>query len=328
MRVLPDSLSAALMARVTQRVRGDLDRSAMEAVTGERQDVNRAVNGQLGQVHRLRRTLDDAQSVSARLAVSQTRFATASSALTAMRESTQALGLEAASAAVAGGAAGVDAFAATAREMVKAVASHLNARTGGRSLFAGAGADGPALAPGEAILDQLDALGAGAVTAADRSAAISAFFAPGGGFDAAYQGAAERAAEAPLPDGSALPGLPKADDPAFRALFEGLALIAAAGEVPEHQATDLATRGADALRRAGEGIVVLEASIGVASERVTAAEARQADEVRTSGEMLARLTGRDSFEAASETQQLESRLEAAYALTARLSRLTLTSFLR
>ena len=328
MRVLPDTLSAALMARVTQRVRGDLDRSAMEAVTGERQDTTRAVNGQLGQVHRLRRTLDEAQGVSARLAVSQGRYTTAAATLAAMRTSTEGLGLEALNAAVAGGATGVGAFAETARETIKGVASQLNTRVGGRSLFAGAAADGRAVAPGEAILADLDALGANLATAAARAAAIDAYFAPGGGFDAAYQGAGTAAGEAPLPDGSRLPGLPRADDEAVRTLLKGLALIAAAGQAPESEAVSLASLGADALREGSEGLTVWEARLGAASERIVAAEARQADDIRVTGETLARLTGRDTFEAASEVQQFESRLEAAYALTARLSRLTLTSFLR
>ena len=327
MRVLPDTLSAALMARVTRAVRGDLDRSAMEAITGERRDVTRAVNGQLGQVHRLRRTMDEAQAVGARLAVAQSRMTTAAAALSAMRTSTEGLGLEALNAAVAGGATGVGAFAETARETLKGVASQLNTRFDGRSLFAGAAADGPAVAPGEAILAELDTLGAG-LSAAGRGAAIEAYFAPGGGYDAAYRGASTDAGEAALPDGGALPGLPRADDEAVRTLLKGLALIAAAGDVPETQAVALASRGAEALRAAGEGLTVWEARLGHASERIAAAEARWADEVRVTGETLARLTGRDGFEAASEVQQLESRLEAAYALTARLSRLTLTSFLR
>ena len=59
----------------------------------------------------------------------------------------------------------------------------LNTQVAGQSLFAGTATDGAALAPADAILADLDALAAGAATAADAIAAIEAYFAaPAGAF--------------------------------------------------------------------------------------------------------------------------------------------------
>ena len=327
MQVLPDLLSSARMARVTSRLKADLDRSAMEAVTGERRDVTRAVNGQLGQVHRLRAQIAGAEASETRLAVAEGRHRTAGAALSALRTSTQNLGIEALNAAVAGGATGVDAFARRASAALADASGRLNSRFDGRALFAGAAADGQAI-DADALLSGIDAaLAAAAPTAAARIAALDAFFAPGGGFDAAYRGDAAPASEAPLPDGSALDPLPRGDEGAVRDLLRGLSLVAAAADLPQTDAVALARAGTGALRAAGEGLAAWEASVGLGLARIDAARGQAADDARVASGLLSNLTGRDAFEAASEAQDFETRLQAAYQITARLGRLSITDYL-
>ena len=328
MQVRPDLLSSAMMNRVTARLRDDLDRAGMEMVTGERRDVTRASNGQLGQVHRLRRQADEAAVLDTRLSVTAGRLDTAGAALSSLRRSVGAFGLEALSAAVAGGVAGVQAYAESGREALRGAVSTLSVRFDGRSLFAGAAGDGPALVTADALIADLQAALGGATTGPQRQAAVDAYFAPGGGFDGAYLGADDPAAEAPLPDGSRVADLPRANDPAVRDTLRGLALIAAAEGVPQNEAVRLAEAGAAALRAGGDALVAAEATIGLSRERVEAAREDAADAGRRAATLLSRLTGRDSYEAASEVQQLESRVQAAYEITARIGRLSLTSFLR
>ena len=65
----------------------------------------------------------------------------------------------------------------------------LNTQVAGQSLFAGVATDRPALAPADAILADLDALTAGAATAADAIAAIDAYFSkspPGAFYTSGY----------------------------------------------------------------------------------------------------------------------------------------------
>ena len=328
MQVRPDLLSSATMSRVTMRLRGDLDRASMEMVTGERRDVTRAAGGQLGQVHRLRREAEAVAVLDARLGVTAGRLDTASAALSSLRRSVGTLGLEAMNAAVAGGAAGLQAYARGAEETLRGAVSTLSVRFDGRSLFAGAAGDGPTLVSGDALVTAVRAVTAATGSAATREAAVNAYFAPGGGFDAAYLGSDDPASDAPLPDGSRLADLPRANDPAVRDVLRGLALIAASEGLPEAGAVRLAEAGAAALRAGSEGLVAAEAGIGLSLERVEAARTEASEASRRATSLLSRLTGRDSYEAASEVQQLESRVQAAYEITARIGRLSLTSFLR
>ncbi|MEM9422282.1 MAG: hypothetical protein AAF986_07245, partial [Pseudomonadota bacterium] len=57
-RALPDLLSTSLFSRVTADLRNNLDRSAIEAVTGRQSDLTAAAAGQNGQVHRAQMAID------------------------------------------------------------------------------------------------------------------------------------------------------------------------------------------------------------------------------------------------------------------------------
>ena len=328
-RVLPDLLSSSMFSRVTSQLRHDLDRAAMEAVTGERADVTAASNGQLGQVHRVRYAIETEDATATRLALVTGRYATAASALKGARESAGTLPLDALNAAVAGGASNLGSFADAAKEAMRGVFAALNTRFDERALFAGAASDAQALAPLDEVMQTLSMALAGAPTAADKAAVIEAYFGPGGGFEAdAYGGAAEDANGVELPDGAEVDPLPRADDAAFRNLMKGLATVAFSDTVEPGEAAGFTERGAGLVRAGTDGVTRMEARVGLGLNRTAAAGERAKDGARVAAEALDRVAGRDAFEAASETQSLETRLQAAYSLTSKLGRLSLTSFLR
>lgn len=324
----PDILSSARLADVTSRLRGDLDRAALEAVTGRRSDVTRAANGQLGQVHRAHRAVETSDAVRTRLALVTGRYAQGAAALRGVREATEGIGLEALTNATAGERSGVLASAGTARSTLGAVFSALNTRSGGRSLFAGAAAGQPALAPPAEVLAEVDALLTARPDAASKRAALSAYFAPGGGFDARYTGAGEDAAPVVLPSGLELPPFMRADTQGIRDLVQGLVVVAHAVELPPMEVAAWVRQGTDLIRAGRDALVGEEARLGLSLTRLGEAVAKEADAELVAARTLDRITGRDAFEAASETQGLETRLEAAYTLTSRLGRLSLTNYLR
>lgn len=324
----PDQLSSALFGRVTGRIRADLDRAALEAVTGRRADVTLAANGQNGQVARVMRLADAQEAASTRLALGTGRYEQAGAALRTIRATADAVRQTALTAADAGAGA-IAAAGQDARGALAGVLGALNTSFDGRALFAGASADGTAVAGADALLAGTAAAMAGAATPADKRAALDAYFAPGGGYETTvYSGADTDAAALKLPDGTTLPALPRADAEGVRDLLKGLAVLAHSSELPPMAMADWVRQGTDLIGGASEAVVAAEARIGSGLSRLEAAEAQLADERLNASRALDRLVGRDAYEAASETQDLETRLQAAYTLTSRLTRLSLTSYLR
>lgn len=223
---------------------------------------------------------------------------------------------------------------ADARLRLGAVLSALNTAIGGRTLFAGTATDGPAVVPAADMLAAVasDVALADATTAGEVGAVVDAWFAPGGGFEASgYVGSGDDLGRLALSDGERAAAPPRADDPSLRATLAALVKAALVSEgvlsgSPEEAARLLRDAGLGLIAADG-GLVELRVRIGSTEEQVLRARTELRSE-RDAAE-LARddLIGIDAFEAASELQAVELRLQAIYALTARLSRLSLTEYL-
>ena len=324
----PDQLSGALFARLTGRIRADLDRTALEAVTGRRSDTTLAAGGRNGQVARVMRLAEAGEAAATRLALGTGRYEQASAALRSIRASADAVRMGALTAADAGPRAIADTARAAAQALT-GVLGMLNVSFDGRRLFAGADASALVVASADALSAGAEAALSGAVTPEDKRAALDAYFGPGGGFETdVYRGGAEDAAVLRLPDGSPLSALPRGDGEGIRDLLEGLVMLANATELPPMAMADWVRQGADLIRGGAEAVTAEEARIGASLSRLDEAAGQLAEERLTAKAALDRIVGRDAFEAASETQALEQRLQAAYTVTSRLGRLSLTSYLR
>jgi flagellar hook-associated protein 3 FlgL len=210
----------------------------------------------------------------------------------------------------------------------------LNTRFGAASAFAGEAPDGPALADPAAMLADLRAGLAGALTNQDVIQAVDRWFDdPTGGF----------ATMGYLGDTGALPTrridedltvtLPaRADDPALRAVLKAQALAAVAtdpalGFTTQAQSALLIGAGTRALT-AAQGLADLAAAVGQIEERAVEATATQA--ARKSALTIIRndITTVDPYQTAARLTQVQTQLETQYALTARMQRLSLVEYLR
>ena len=328
-RALPDLLSSSLFSRVTSELKSDLERTAIEAVTGQRSDLVEASAGHTGQVHRAQMAIDQSQAIQTRLALVTGRYTQAAASFKSIRTATENVDINALQAATSGDKTGIDTSAQSARNALEAVFTALNTRFDGRSLFAGNAGSNAALGQVDALLAEVDAATAGAATPADELAAIDAYFAPGGGFETSiYQGGDQAAATVTLPDGYSLKAIETANDDSFRKLIQGLTIVAQSYKLPPQEIVDWISQGADLISAAQDELTVKEAALGESLNRLGEAVEQEKDALRLAGETLDRIIGRDTFEAASETQNLETRLQAAYSLSSRLSRLSLTNYIR
>ncbi len=218
----------------------------------------------------------------------------------------------------------------------------LNTQVGGRHIFSGVASDGPALKPPEDILTALRAAVAGATSAEEVAARVTAWFTPGdadeGFMEGAFDGSDTAKGPVSLSPGERIFMTVTAARPELRDLLSGLAMAALVGHAdadgnrvladqPSERAQLLAT---SAIKLAGApvGVTALAGELGDTEARIEAATTRNANE-RTALELaLNDLIAVDAYDAATRLEEARVRIESLFALTARLQRMTLTEFLR
>lgn len=226
----------------------------------------------------------------------------------------------------------LDAVAAEARRQFEAAVATLNTRFGDRSIFAGNATNAAAVIDSAAMLSAVEAAASGAVSAADVEAAVGAWFdAPAGYAASAYLGGA---ALSPwrIAQGEQASADITAMDPAVRDTLKGLAMAALldrgilAGQPEARQ--DLARRAGASLMTSQSGRVLLAARLGTVEAQIEGAAVSNAAEASSLEIARAGMIAADPYETASKLEQTQTQLETIYAITARMTRLSLMDFLR
>ncbi len=315
------------------RIRADLDRLSRELSTGLKQDVTAAVSGDFGALGSIEGAITRLQSLT--YAAKETTVQTTAAQ--------QVFGLIQQNMGELSGAlllnqgtsqpALVDAVATDARVRMESVVAALNTQTAGRSLFAGAATDRPALTDVTTMLDDLTAIAASQTSALGVATTIDTWFAPGGGFDTSgYLGSLASTSPVMVAEGELAALSITAASAEVRALLSAFAKAAIlergvlAGNPGERSV--LARSAGEAMLTAETGVVDLRTQIGAREEQIDRALARNQAELSAFEMSRNDLTSADPFRTATDLKSAEAQLEALYTLTARLSRLTLTEFLR
>ncbi|MEL6958425.1 MAG: flagellin [Pseudomonadota bacterium] len=220
-----------------------------------------------------------------------------------------------------------------ARSAFDGTIATLNTRFGDQSLFAGQFTDGASLASSDIIFAELNTTIAGLTNAADVSSAIDNWFASGGGFDTvAYSGDPNGFVSRTISTGEDLSLDVRADDQAFRdvlAAFAKAALATGPGtSLSTESAADLQQISSTDLLSSTTGLTALQARVGASEARVESITARLGSERTAMSIARNDLISADPFETASRLEKLQLQLETQFTLTARLSRLSLTEYLR
>lgn len=220
-----------------------------------------------------------------------------------------------------------------ARSALSGFTAALNQNVAGQALFAGTHVDRPALPGGDAILAAVEAATAGLGTADDIIAALEDFFMDdGGGFmTTLYQGGPPVPGGA-APSGAAQRALPTAGDPQVRQALMALSVAgilsgpSAPQDPDERRALELGA--ASAIGNARGKMVALVGSLGFEQAETTREQTRLASEKDALALTRESMIGADPYAAATRLEQARGQLESLYMVTARLSRLSLTEFLR
>jgi flagellar hook-associated protein 3 FlgL len=330
---VPDLLRLTRLNRSVADIKQQADRARTETVTGLVDDLTKESRGDIGGLHLLRKAVDDAQGYQQNLKVSANRAQRTQTVLASLTKESATLATDVLSYIGPQNVDALQASATNAKGALYVVFSNLNTDAGGRALFSGDRPDVSPLAdPGE-LLEDVRQIIAGAADAAAADAALDQYFNdPAGGFATdIYKGGANEAAPVEIAPGVRVAASVRADAQPIKDLIRGLAVIANYETTPQSGAVDrdgLVRAGADILLTAESNIVDLRSVVGVAEGRIQ----QRIDEFFSEEQALTSLynsrTTRDPYEAASALQLLQAQLEASYTITARLSQLSLTNFLR
>lgn len=325
---LAQSLS---MRRRNAQLKAQLNQLGAENASGKAADLSRAVGGDHRATAALNRSLT--QLAAYKTATTQAGLLadaaqTSVSTVQSLLESRYAATLSVASSTTT---VTVTTAAQEARTAFAGAVAALNAQVGGRAVFSGT-CTGTPLPSAEDLLAGITAAASGAATAADAIAAVADWFdAATGGYADSYQGAADPLAPMTIGAGEAVRLEVTALDPALKTTLQGFALASLAGVEPF--ASDLAMAGAlltgagETMARAGVAMTALSARIGIVQARVETVATANAAETSSLKIALSGLTEVDPYDSATLLTSVESQQKVLYAVTTRLSALSLLDYL-
>lgn len=331
-----DMAQSLALRRQNTDLKATLNRLTQEMASGQKADLAQATSGDFralaGIDHRL-----------AALDARKTATAEAGLFVTTLQQGldvVQGLASDVAPALSQAGTTGspiqVRTVAFDARQRLFSAVSALNVRAGDRYALSGVATDRQPLSGAQDILDGLKGAIAGQAAVSGVVAAVDAWFdapAGGGGFlDSVYGGSATALAPFGTGEGDVASVTLTAADPPLRETLKGLAL---AGIVAEGALAGDSAGQAGLLQVAGQRLLAADGSMAELRGNLGSVEAAiAAAETRNSAEAAALQTARgtiaaaDPYETGTALEAARSRLETLYALTARLSRLSLADFLR
>ncbi|MGB2199802.1 MAG: flagellin [Pseudooceanicola atlanticus] len=211
--------------------------------------------------------------------------------------------------------------------------SKINTNIGGRSLFSGVATDQPSLAAANVMLDALRTEVAGETTLAGVQAVFDTWFGPGGDFETVgYTGDTKDLSAFALGNGESVDLALRGDDASVRVLLKNAAMAALASDTSlgfdQTLQSEIVVAAGEGLAFQQNGLTEIRADLGYAQSRIEESATRIAAE-RTSFQMArTELLAVDPYETVTRLEDVQFQLEGLYTVTARLSRLSLTDYLR
>ncbi len=329
---LGDLAQSFLLRRQNFALKSDLQRLSTELTTGRVSDAVARVSGDLVPLAGINASLSRLGGYASVTMETSVFAGVLQTALQTIDDSASSLASSLITAAGTAQPAQIDGVAADALQRFESAISVLNTRFGDRTLFAGVGTTGPAVASGGSILQAIESSLVGLTSGAAIEAAVSAWF----DLPAGYSSSAYLGGSAPSPLGIA-PGETvridvTANDPAVRATLKGLAMAALLdrGVLAGHPAArqDLAKRAGLSLLESQSGRTQLSARLGRAEAQIEIASARNSAESTALQIARTGMLAADPYETATKLQETQTQLEMIYSITARMTRLSLVDYLK
>ncbi|MEM9429808.1 MAG: flagellin [Pseudomonadota bacterium] len=327
-------------------IRTRLQEAGFEMTLGRTANYAESLRGNVSELYEIDRSIALLAQHSISLTLASNRAAATQFALENVLGTVGEIGIQIEGAVLTDDLVQAEQFAQATNQLLESVVGSLNTNYGGRYVFAGAAETTKPLEDAETIIgDIITIMDAGPDTAT-ALANIDIYFddpagitdtvafptAPFGYQTTIYNGSTTDAPGVLTPDGDRIDYMIRADDQAIRDMIKGLATAAAFNQstitaLPGAADAILLTASAG-LQAAGDDLIALRSTLGNAEENIETTSIFV--EAETATLELARfdLVGVDQYEATTRFANLENQLTSLYTVTARLSNLSFTNFLR
>lgn len=219
-----------------------------------------------------------------------------------------------------------------ARSTLDGVIGALNTSIAGRMIFAGTSTETRPVASSETLRTSLSAAVAGAGSVDDILAAAQNWFDDPAGYGTiGYLGSNTALSPITLSDTETTQIDVRGDNPKVQDMLRHLAIISLADDpalgLSQVQQKELIQKTTGGVFAAVDAMTSLQAEVGLSEHRIEAASVRQSAE-RSSLEIArSNLLSSDPFQTATELEQVQFQLQSLYAITSRMSQLSLVNFL-
>ena len=328
-----DQARAYALQLSTNRLKTTMNTLTREVASGEVADLGQRVQGNTRGISDVETRLAQTRQLQRNGAEVASQLRGLQDILEGVRASTSGMGLNIVADASLEGGVSLQPRISEGGAGFDIVVQQLNGMSGGRFQLSGTATDQRPLPTADAMLDDLiGVIGATTDPAAIEAAVTAWFDDPAGGFMTDAFGGNTQARSVPVSEGVEVAITTTAADPAIRGLLKGLAMVALLdrGVLSGDKAAqvELLKAGGRAMMAADGGILTEMGRIGLQQEVVERGNVANASAIATFEIARTDIRGADAFETAAALTEVESQLEALYAVTARLSRLTLVDYLR
>lgn len=331
MMSIGDGVRAFQLSRQNASLKSDLGRLAAELSSGQVADRAKAAGGRTSPLSGIEHSLtilsgyeQSTRETGQLLGSVQRILASVDTQISALSSDLLAVTRDSSDSQIAlAGQSAIEAF--------DSIVTKFNSKIGDRSLFAGAGVDGSALASAGDIVTALQTATAGDTTAAQMTASIDAWFDDPAGFASlGYLGDSGPTTKRSLSASDTVALDFRADSKEIKDVLKAAATAALAGADPgmtRSMKTGLLASGGLALQGAAVAMTQIQARVGLAESEVIRVGVEQATELTVLLESKNAYVAADPFDTATRLQAMQTQLETHYAMTSRLSRLSLAAYL-
>lgn len=312
-----------------------LDRLSKEVTTGLKDDIPLALNGDLSRISHIENRLTMLDAYQQNASEAKTKFEAMQLTLERIQTAVEVIGPNLLNQAGGSPEEILRLNASEATEEFRAIFGSLNTSASGRHIFSGTRTDTAPLASFEDMITGLNTAVSGAVTAADISNRIAAWFdAPvgGGGFsDTVYRGGSNGNSATAISSERMVGSDLTANSDELRRAFKGMAVMAYVSELGAglDPATirELSNTAGLELFGASVDLINAQAVIGTQEAAISQAQAQNTAERSSLSIARSKLIAADPYETATALKETEASIQSLYMITSRLSRLSLTDYL-
>ncbi|WP_299555795.1 flagellin [uncultured Tateyamaria sp.] len=330
---LGDLAQTFMLQRRGAAIKADMVRLTEELASGQVSDVKSVLAGNVGYLSDIESDLRNLSAYKVAGTEAAQFASSVQNALDHMDAGVSQLSTDLLTVAASAIGPVLDQMSAAAESELRSLVSALNTSSAGRSIFAGAATDQPALASSDVILADLRAAIAGNTTPSDIEAAVDQWFDDPAGFRAsAYTGSNTSIAPFQLAEDEKVAVDLKADDQVFRDLFKGVTLAAVAADnglnlSAEDRRALLETAGINLFETKAQ-LTATQGNLGAAEARIDTVATRNA--ARDTSLRLAKsaLLKADPYDTATQLEAVQFQLQSLYTITSRMSDLSLVNFIR